>query len=134
MNRRAFLIAGLLASTSPLMLFGPARAVSSDLTVIYVGGGDCPPCTRWKTTQKPRWLASPEFPKVTWVEVESPKLKDAYQERYWPAGLRPVLAQLPRKAVTPRFLIVSDGKVVSNEFGSGRWAATMADLRKLLGE
>ena len=88
------------------MLFGPARAASSDLTVIYVGGGDCPPCTRWKTTQKPRWLASPEFPKVTWVEVESPKLKDAYQERYWPADLRPVLAQLPRKTGTPRFLIV----------------------------
>ena len=106
------------------MLFGPARAASSDLTVIYVGGGDCPPCTRWKTTQKPRWLASPEFP----------KLKDAYQDRYWSSVLLPVLAQLPRKAVTPRFLIVSDGKVVSNEFGSGRWAATMADLRKLLGE
>jgi hypothetical protein len=71
---------------------------------------------------------------VTWVEIESPKLKEAYQERYWPADLRPVLAQLPRKSGTPRFLIVSDGKVVSNEFGTGRWATTMADLRKLLGE
>ena len=129
MNRRAFLIAGLLASTS----LASARA-ASDLTVIYVGGWDCPPCTQWKKTQKARWLGSPEFSKVTWVEVESPKLKDAYQERYWPADLRPVLAQLPRKAVTPRFLIVSDGKVVSNEFGSGRWSAILADLRKLLGE
>jgi hypothetical protein len=134
MNRRAFLIAGLLAATSPLMSFGPARAASSDLTVIYVGGGDCPPCTQWKNTQKARWLASPEYKKVTWVEVESPKLKEAYQERYWPADLRPVLAQLPRKAVTPRFLIVSNGTVVSNEFGGGRWLAILADLRKLLGE
>ena len=130
MNRRAFLIACLLAATS----CGGRRARASDLTVIYVGGWDCPPCTQWKNTQKPRWLASPEFHKVTWVEVESPKLKDAYQERYWPADLRPVLAQLPRKSGTPRFLIVSDGKVVSNEFGTGRWATTMADLRKLLGE
>ena len=116
------------------MLFGPARAASSDLTVIYVGGGDCPPCTRWKTTQKPRWLASPEFPKVTWVEVESPSSRTPTRSATGRRGLRPVLAQLPRKAVTPRFLIVSDGKVVSNEFGSGRWAATMADLKKLLGE
>jgi hypothetical protein len=134
MNRRAFLIASLLASTSPMMLFGPARAASSDLTVIYVGGWDCPPCSQWKNTQKARWLASPEFPKVTWVEVESPKLKDAYKERYWPAELRPVLAELPRKTGTPRFLIVKDGKVLSNEFGTGRWVATMADLKKQLGE
>ena len=91
--------------------------------MIYVGGGDCPPCTRWKTTQKPRWLASPEFPKVAWVEVESPKLKDAYQERYWPGRVSGrCLPNCRSKAVTPRFLIVSDGKVVSNEFGSGRWA------------
>lgn len=129
MNRRAFLIAGLLAATS----LTPAGA-ASDLTLIYVGGWDCPPCTQWKNTQKQRWLRSPEFHRVTWVEVESPRLKEAYQERYWPAELRPVLAQLPRKSGTPRFLIVSGGKVVSNEFGSGRWAATMADLRKLLGE
>ena len=129
MNRRAFLIAGLLAATS----LAPARA-ASDLTVIYVGGRDCPPCTQWKNTQKARWLASPEFSRVAWVEVESPRLKEAYQQRYWPADLRPVLAQLPRKSGTPRFLIVQDGKVVSNEFGTDRWSATVAELKKLLGE
>ena len=129
MNRRAFLIAGLLASTSLV----PARA-AADLTVIYVGGWDCPPCTQWKNTQKARWLASPEYKKVTWVEVESPKLREAYKERYWPADLRPVLARLPRKSGTPRFLIVRDGKLVANEFGTGRWAATVADLKKELGE
>jgi hypothetical protein len=129
MNRRAFLIASLLASTS----LAPARA-ASDLTMIYVGGWDCPPCTQWKNTQKARWLASPEYKRVAWVEVEAPKLKEAYQERYWPADLRPVLARLPRKSGTPRFLIVREGKVVSNEFGTGRWTATMADLKKELGE
>ena len=107
MNRRAFLIAGLLAATSPT-----AASAASDLTVIYVGGWDCPPCTQWKNTQKLRWLRSPEFHRVTWVEVESPRLKEAYQERYWPADLRPVLAQLPRKSGTPRFLIVRDGREI----------------------
>jgi hypothetical protein len=133
MIRRAFLIASLLASISPLMAIGSVRA-ASDLTVIYVGGLDCPPCTEWKNTQKARWLASPEYKKVTWVEVESPKLREAYKERYWPADLRPVLAQIPRKSGTPRFLIVRDGKLVANEFGTGRWAATVADLKKELGE
>jgi len=129
MNRRAFLIAGLLASTA----LAPAEA-ASDLTVIYVGGEDCPPCTRWKNTQKARWLASPEFHKVAWVEIEPPRLREAYQERYWPAELRPVLAQLPRRNGTPRFLIVRDGRIVSNGFGTGQWATTMADLRRFLGE
>ena len=133
MNRRAFLIASLLASTSSVMAIEPARA-ASDLTVIYVGGWDCPPCTQWKNTQKARWLASPEYKRVTWIEVESPHLKDAYKERYWPAELRPVLDELPRKTGTPRFLIVKDGKVLSNEFGTGRWTATLADLKKQLGE
>jgi len=130
MNRRAFLlVAGLLAS-APL---APARA-ASELTVVYVGGRDCPPCTRWKNTQRPRWLASPEFHKVTWVEVEAPRLKEAYQERYWPEELRPVIAQLPRRSGVPRFLIVRNGEILSNELGSNRWAAILTDLRKLLGD
>ncbi len=101
--------------------------------MIYVGGWDCPPCTQWKNVYKTRWLASPEFQRVTWIEVEAPKLKEAYQERYWPGELKPVLDQIPRKGGTPRFLIVQDGRIVSNEFGGSRWTATMTDLKKLLG-
>jgi hypothetical protein len=128
MKRRALLIAGLLAA--PLV---PARA-ASDLTVIYVGGLDCPPCAQWKRTEKARWLASAEYHKVTWVEVDPPHLKDAYQARHWPETFRPLLEHLPRKSGTPRFLIVRDGELVSNEFGTGRWSATLAKLRKLLEE
>jgi hypothetical protein len=128
MNRRAFLFAALAASTIPI-----AASAAPDLKVIYVGGWDCPPCTQWKNTQKARWLASPEFGRVTWIEVDAPKLKEAYQERYWPGELKPILDQIPRKGGTPRFLIVQDGRIVSNEFGVSRWSATMADLRKLLG-
>jgi hypothetical protein len=129
MNRRGFLMAALLASTS----LGRAEAMP-DLEVIYVGGWDCPPCALWKKTRKAAWLASPEYRKVTWVEIESPRLRDAYQERYWPLDLKPLLAKLPRKSGTPRFLIVRGSEILSNEFGVQRWDATMADLKKLLGE
>jgi hypothetical protein len=129
MIRRAPFIAGLIAMAS----FTAARAVSR-LEVVYVGGWDCPPCRQWKKAERPRWLASPEFHKVTWIEVEAPRLKEAYEEQYWPLELKPLLAGLPTKSGTPRFLIIKDGKVVSNEFGSGRWTATMSELRKLLGE
>ena len=128
MNRRAFVFASLVAAAMP----GAVHA-ASDLKVIYVGGWDCPPCTQWKNTRRAGWLASPEYSRVTWIEVESPKLKEAYQDRYWPGDLKPILDQLPRKSGTPRFLIVKDGKIVSNEFGASKWLATMADLKKILG-
>ena len=129
MNRRAFLFASVAAASLPGAALG-----ASDLKVVYVGGLDCPPCTQWKNTKKARWLASPEYHRVDWVEVESPKLREVYQARFWPGDLKPILDQLPRKSGTPRFLIVKDGKVVANEFGSSTWAIIMADLKKLLGE
>ena len=127
MNRRTLVIAGLAGSA---MQF-PARAAPA-LKVIYVGGLDCPPCTAWKNKYKAGWLASPEYSQVTWIEVESPKLKEAYQARFWPGDLKPILDQLSRKNGTPRFLIVQDDKVVANEFGGGQWSKILAELKKRL--
>lgn len=127
MNRRAFVVATLLASLPHV----PARAAPS-LKVIYVGGWDCQPCTNWKNKYKAAWLASREYQKITWIEVESPKLKEAYQERFWPGDLRPILDQLPRRTGTPRFLIVRDDKVIANEFGGNQWPKILAELGKQL--
>lgn len=79
-------------------------------------------------------MASPEYRQVDWVEIDPAKFREAYQARYWPGDLRPVLDQLPRKSGAPRFLIVRDGRVVSNEFGLSRWEVTVTELKKLLGE
>ena len=127
MNRRAFVFASLAAPAT----LGRAEA-AADLQVIYVGGQDCPPCRRWRATYAARWLVSPEFRKVAWVEIEPPHLKEAYQERHWPEALRPVLAQVPRKSGTPRFLIVKDGAIVSNEFGVSKWENTLTELKHIL--
>lgn len=127
MIRRTVILCGLTGSA----LRFPAQA-GAPLKVIYVGGGDCQPCTAWKNTYKADWLASPEYRQVTWIEVEPPRLKEAYQERFWPADLRPILDQLPRRSGTPRFLIVKDGKVVANEFGRSQWIKFLAELRKQL--
>ncbi len=127
MNRRAFLFASL--AVAPI---GSVHA-ASPLEVIYVGGWDCEPCMRWKNKYKADWLASPEIKRVTWIEVEAPKLKEAYRERYWPGELKAILDQLPRKSGTPRFLIVRDGKVVANEFGGSGWPDIMTKLKTMLG-
>jgi hypothetical protein len=129
MNRRAFVFTGLAAS----LAVGTARA-TPNLQVIYVGGQDCPPCRRWEATYKDRWLASSEYRQVTWYEIDPPRLREAFQQRHWPEALWPVLAQVPHKSGVPRFLIVADGQIVSNEFGVSKWLKTTADLKKLLGE
>lgn len=128
MKRRSLLLSTML----PLVLVSEARAATG-IQVVYVGGWDCPYCQKWKTDSKPPWLQSPEFKQVTYTEVESPKLREAYGAQYWKGDLRSVLEQLPTKSGTPRFLIVKEGKVVSNQFGDSRaWGRTYADLQKLL--
>ena len=117
-----------LAGTAVL----PATA-AGPIKVVYVGGWDCEPCTFWKKRYKADWLASPEFAKVTWVEVDAPKLKEAYQPRYWPDDLRPVLDSLPKKSGTPRFLVVRDGKVIANEFGTSTWVKILDVVKKQTG-
>ena len=126
-NRRTFVVAG-----AGRQLAAIAGAGGAALKVIYVGGWDCQPCTAWKNKYKANWLASPEYKQVTWIEVDAPKLKEAYQERYWPGDLKPILDQLPRKSGTPRFLIVRDDKVIANEFGAGQWSKILAELKKQL--
>ena len=128
MNRRAFLLAGLL---SPAIL-APAHA-ASDISVVYVGGQDCSFCTMWQNRYKAAWLVSPTFAQVRWVEVDPPHLRDAYRERHWPTALRPILEQVPRKSGTPRFLIATEGRIVSNQLGVNNWEVTLADLKNLLG-
>jgi hypothetical protein len=130
LSRRSLIVAtaGLAGTAAAL----PAVAAGA-VAVVYVGGWDCEPCATWKKRYKADWLASPLFGRVTWVEVEAPRLKEAYQERYWPDDLRPVLASLPRKSGTPRFLVVRDGRVVANEFGVSTWPRILDAVKKQTG-
>jgi hypothetical protein len=128
MNRRAFVFASLALP----MAAGTARA-ESDVEVIYVGGDDCPYCLLWQDKYKAEWLASPEFGQVNWIEVNVPHLREAYQERYWTGELRAIWEQIPNKNGTPRFLIVSKGRLVFNAAGADQWDRAMRALKNVLG-
>lgn len=128
MKRRAFLLAGLFSTTALV----PAVAQPA-LTVVYVGGLDCEPCMRWKNTYKAQWLASPEYRRVRWIEIESPRLREAYQPRFWPDELKPVLEKLPLKNGTPRFLVLRGGQILDNRFGGNFWPVILGGIRKNIG-
>src|SRR5882757_9024049 len=126
MNRRLMLAAVLLAFT-PLI---PAVA-QSPIVVVNVHAWDCPPCIQWHNTYKNAWISSREFRQVRYVEIDSPTIRQAYLPKYWPEFLLPVLQQTGGQGV-PRYLIVKDGKIVSDQYGVDHWEHTLGDLRKVL--
>ncbi|MBM3643672.1 MAG: hypothetical protein FJX02_04910 [Alphaproteobacteria bacterium] len=128
MNRRGVLLAGVAAVAG----VSAARAAPA-VSVIYVGGWDCPPCTRWKNQHKADWQASALYKRVGYIEVDTPRLRDAYQERYWPGELAAILEQLPEKRGTPRFLVVRDGTLVANRFGASQWPAILEAVAEAVG-
>ena len=127
MNRRDFLFAGVAV---PLL---SAHALAAGrIQVVYVGGWDCPYCIVWKNEYKKGWVDSPYYKQVEWTEVDVPHLREAYQERYWQGELQAIREQLPKKSGTPRFIVVRDGKVVSNELGANKWESSLSLIRTLL--
>lgn len=127
MKRRSLLTAGL-AWALPI---ASANAQSSIL-VINVNAWNCPVCVTWANESKATWLASPEFKKVRYVEIESPTIKQAYDDAYWRGDLRAIRDQIPNRyrRGTPRFLIVKDEKLISNP-GDG-WPTIFNNLKTML--
>jgi hypothetical protein len=128
MKRRDLLFAGLAVP----LLARPAFA-ASDIHVVYVGGQDCPYCTVWRKHYEADWRSSEAFTKIRWTEIDPAHLREAYQERYWQGELAAIREQLPKKSGTPRFVVVRDGKVVSNELGVNKWENSVVVIRSLLG-
>jgi hypothetical protein len=131
MKRRAFLFANFAAAIASSSMLTPAHA-GTGVEMIYVGGKDCSFCTMWRKEYEAAWRASPEFRHVDWIEIDPPHLREAYQARYWHGDLRDVLDQLPRKSVTPRFLLVKEGRVMFNEVGVNKWPVMLKHLRQVL--
>jgi len=127
MNRRDLLFAGVALPLLPVSASAAGR-----IQVVYVGGWDCPYCTVWKNEYKKGWVDSAYYKQVEWTEVDVPHLREAYQERYWQGELQAIREQLPKKSGTPRFIVVRDGKVVSNELGVNKWEDTLSRIRTLL--
>ena len=125
MTRRALLLAGLLIP-APAFARGP-------VTVVNVSAWNCPFCVAWMNQQKPEWVASPDYRRVRYVEIQSPTIKQAYRAEHWPADLHGILDRLKTKNGTPRFLLVQKDEVVFNQFGMSGWPALRARLAMLLG-
>jgi hypothetical protein len=104
-----------------------------NVTVIYVGADDCPPCRAWARDQWPQFRGSSEFGRLNYRAVESSKLKDVLDDENWPSDLRAYRRHIEPGSGVPLWLVLSQGELVLRAYGSSQWNATVVPaVRQLL--
>lgn len=104
-----------------------------DVTLVYVGARDCAPCRSWRRRGGEAFLSSPEFPRLSYRQVESPTVLELLNDRYWPDDLREYRSRLDRGAGVPLWLVISDHEIVAQAFGESQWeSAILPTLQSLL--
>ena len=111
----------------------PDAAIRREITLIYVGAADCAPCRAWERGAGAIFLASSEFAKISYREVESPFAFDLLNDEYWPEDLRRYRDRLPRGAGVPLWLVIADHDLVEQQFVESQWnSAVLPALKALL--
>jgi hypothetical protein len=121
----------LIATALAMLVPGATRADSSRIELVYIGARQCPHCKLWMRQEKPALKASPMFKRLTYTEIEPRRISDAYNRRYWPARLHPVLDSMLLQDGTPRFLVLKDGVLQVNSLGD--WQDVVPQLRRFTG-
>jgi hypothetical protein len=109
------------------------QASPAEVTVIYVGADDCAPCRIWRRDRLPTFAGSREFKRLTYREVNSPKLFDLLKDEHWPADLRQYRDALDRSAGVPLWFVVADGQTTLTARGLREWGElAMPKIRSML--
>ena len=89
--------------------------------VIYVGAEDCMPCTQWQRTYREAFVKSPEFARLDYRELISPKLKTAFADENWPPELRRFRDTSKGRRGVPTWILVRGQTVVASVGGLSGW-------------
>ena len=108
----------------------PAR--ETHVMLLYVGAEDCAPCRAWQSGEGAVFLASAEFPRITYREVKTPNLHDILKDEHWPDEIRLYRDGLRRGDGVPLWLVVADHKIVEQRFGAAEWRAKVLPAIKSL--
>ena len=111
---------------------GHAGKPARDVMLLYVGAEDCAPCRAWQSGEGAAFLASADFPRITYREVKSPQLHDVLKDEHWPDELRSFRNVLRRSDGVPLWLVVADHKIVEQRFGAAEWRANVLPRIKSL--
>jgi hypothetical protein len=125
MKRRSFV------ATTLAVLASSETLAASRIELVYVGAQECPYCKLWRRREQPALVTAPLFKQIAFTEIEPRRIRDAYNPRYWPARLLPILQSLLVPDGTPRFLVLKDGVLYGNHLGD--WPESLTELRRLTG-
>ena len=135
--RRTIFAAGIVVAIAAIMATvwaghagKPAR--DADVMLLYVGAEDCAPCRAWQNGEGAAFLASADFPRITYREVKSPHLHDVLKDENWPDEVRLYRDSLRRSDGVPLWLVVTDHKIVEQRFGAAEWRANVLPRIKSL--
>jgi hypothetical protein len=135
--RRTIFAAGIVVAIAAIMATvwaghagKPVR--DADVMLLYVGAEDCAPCRAWQNGEGAAFLASAEFPRITYREVKSPHLHDVLKDENWPDEVRLYRDSLRRSDGIPLWLVVTDHKIVEQRFGAAEWRANVLPRIKSL--
>jgi hypothetical protein len=110
-----------------------ARQPPGRITLVYVGAEDCPPCRSWERSTEQAFRASPLYRRLTYRVVKSAQLFSILSDENWPEDLRPLRKELSPQAGVPLWLVVADGRVLTQAFGETQWRDTvLPKVRSLL--
>jgi hypothetical protein len=94
----------------------PAR-----ITVVYVGADDCAPCKVWQRVHWPQFSSSPEFVRLTYRELTSPKLFDLLSDERWPESLRDLRGEFDRTPGAPMWFVLNGEELLVTARGLRQW-------------
>ena len=93
----------------------------ADVMLVYVGSQDCAPCRAWQNGDGAAFLASADFARITYREVKSSHLEDVMMDENWPEDIRHYRSSIRRGDGVPLWLVISDRRIVEQNFGATAW-------------
>jgi hypothetical protein len=124
-GRRPALIGAMLAiavaAISAWTGHSAHHARESKIMLLYVGADDCAPCRAWRNGERPAFLASPEFARVIYREIDAPHLESLMNDQNWPEDVRDYRSRIRQSDGVPLWLVISDHAVVEQQFGTAAW-------------
>lgn len=110
-----------------------ARSHPGAVTLVYVGAEDCPPCRTWERIAESAFRTSALFSRVTYRVVKSPTLFAVLSDENWPDDLRRYREHVSPQAGVPLWLVIADGRVVTQASGESQWRESIVPrMRSLL--
>jgi len=125
-------VAVSLAAGAWLLRADAPRAEPS-VTVLYVGAADCAPCRTWRRGAGAAFRTSDEFARLTYREVEARTLFEVLSDEAWPDDLRAYRAWIDAAMGVPLWIVVADGRVAAQGFGTSEWSdRLLPTIRRLM--